>query len=426
MGMAWVDRLRDGTWDMLAGACWHGMDRRLRFLSSDRLGYRSVQFPLVVLFVPHVVLILGMFFSGPVMLAMWALGQALPDAPWFLAPFLTAFSIPFFLFIPVILGRRATVLDRQRREVREVRGLSLPLLPILPVLRRRHAWDGFREVLLRLEHRSSGKSSTEVYAVSLARADGDPVPVVDALRFLTGRRLAERVASFMGLTLRDETGAEHVVRRADALDQPLAEQGRPAGREPGVPRRWQVVKDDSRGWEADLPAPAFSHWRKLGLAALLAAAAMGLWQARPPDPGPAPIPVIAEAPRPDWRPPSLWPGRIQTALRFLLAGAGCVCGATALGLALAWLWHLGTWPRGYRVTVEGGALVVLRRGPLGRRRVRFDREELEELRLGERGGSHCLTAISDRKLLHFAQGLEESEARQLRRALVWQIRSRAG
>jgi len=424
--MAWKDRAREALWQAMAGASWSGMNRRLLLLSRDRLGYRSVMFPVLILFLPHVVMILGMFFSGPLALVMWAMGRELPDASWLLFPFLTAFSVPFLIFIPVILGRRATVLDRHRREVREVRGLALPLLPMLPVMRRRHAWDVFSEVLLRLEWRSSGKnSSTQVYSVSLARAGGDPVLVVDALRFLTGRRLAERVASFADLPLRDETGAEHVVRRADALDRPLTDQGPPAEPEPSLPRRWQVVKDDVCSWEAELPAPAFSHWRKLGQAALLAAAAVALWQSRPPDPGPPPAPTVAEAPRPDWRPPSPWPGRIQSAERLLMTGAGLVCGATALGLALVWLWRLGTWPRGYRVTVEGGGLEVLRLGPLGRRRVRFGREELEELRLSRRGGRDCLTAISDSKALHFAQGLEQSEARQLRQALVWQIRSRA-
>jgi hypothetical protein len=360
------------------------------------------------------------------MLALGARGRELPDDPWLLSPFLTVFSVPFLLFIPPILGRRATVLDRHRREVREVRGLALPLLPIVPVMRRRHAWGSFREVLLRLERRSSRrKGSTELYAVSLARAGGPPVLVADTRRFLGGRKLAERIASFVDLPLRDETGAEHVVRRPDALDLPLAEQDVAAELEPGVPRCWQVVRDDASGWQAQLPAPAFRHWRKLGLAALLTAAAIGAWQARPPDPGPPPRPAVSEVPSHDWQPPSLWPWRIQTAQRYLLAGASGVCGATALGLVLAWMWRLATWPRGYRVTVEAGALEVLRRGPMGRRRVRFGREELEELRLSSRGGSHGLTAISDRKVRHFAEGLEEHDARQLRRVLVWQIRSRA-
>jgi hypothetical protein len=341
--MTWRNRLKDATWDAMAGAGWPGMDRRLLLLSEDRLGYRSVQIPLVILFVPHCVMILGMFFSGPVMLAMWAAGHELPDTPWLLSPFLTAFSIPFLLFIPIILGRRATVLDRARREVREIRGLTLPMLPVLPVLRRRHAWDAFREVLLRLEHRSTCKNgSVEVYTVRLDGAAGGPVLVVEALRFLTARRLGEQVASFTGRPLRDETGTEHVVRRADALDRSVADLGPPEGQEPGVPRRWQVVKDDASGWEAQLPAQPFVHWRKLGRAALLAAAAAGLWQVRPPDPGPMPVPAVAEVPRPDWRPPSLWPWRIQASLRAFLAGAGVVCGATALVLALIFLWRLGT------------------------------------------------------------------------------------
>jgi hypothetical protein len=75
--------------------------------------------------------------------------------------------------------------------------------------------------------------------------------------------------------------------------------------------------------------------------------------------------------------------------------------------------------------VEGGALEVVRRGPVGRRRVRFARDELEELRLGVRSREHGLIAISDRKILYFAMGLEAAEARQLQKALVWQIRSRA-
>ena len=295
--MAWRARLGDALWGALAGLSWPGMDRRLLLLSKTRLGYRSVQVPLVVLFVPHVIMILGMFFSGPLTLVLWVLGRDLPQDSWLVVPFLTVFSLPFLLFIPPILGRRATVLDRRRSEVREVRGLALPLLPIVPVLRRRHALASFREVLLRLQRRSSGKSrSTEVYAVSLARAGGPPVLVAEARRFLGGRRLAERIALFVELPLRDESGWEHVLRRPDALDIPLADQEAAPEPEPDLPQQWQVVRDDAAAWEAKLPAPAFGHWRKVGQAALLAAAAFGLWQARPPDPGPPPRPAVTLRP----------------------------------------------------------------------------------------------------------------------------------
>jgi len=424
--MALRGRLRDALWDALAKASWPGMDRRLLLLSRDRLGFRSVQFPLLSLFVAHVVVILGMFLSGPLMLALWALGHPLPRDAWLLSMLLTAFSIPFLLIVPLILGRRATVLDRHRREVCELRGVALPLLPIVPVMRRRHAWASFREVVLRLERRPSGKDrSTEVYAVSLARGGGTAVLVADALRFLSGRRLAEQVASFAELPLRDETSAEHVVRRPEALDLPLADRELAADAEPRLPPSWQVVRDDAAGWEAQLPVPPFVHWRKLGQAALLATMALGMWQARPPDPGPPPRPAVAEVPSPDWRPPSLWPWRIQKAQRQLLAGAGGVCGVTALVLVLVWLRYLASWPRACRVLVAAAGLEVERRGPLGRRCRRFGRDELEELRLSSRRGSFGLTAISDRKVMHFAEGLQERDARQLRAALVWQLHARA-
>jgi len=422
--MAWRDRLSEGLWCAMAGMGWPGRDRRLLLLSRKRLGYRSVQVPFVVLFVPHVVMIVGMLLSGPLLLASWAMGRDLEAESWLLSLGVTAFSVPFLLLIPPILGRRATVLDRRRREVREVRGLALPLLPVVPVMRRRHPLESFSEVVLRLERRSVGKrSSTEVYAVSLDRSVGPPVLVADARRFLGGRRLAERVASFAQLPLRDQTGMEHVVRRPDALDLPLANQGAAPEPEPAVPRGWQVVKDDPSTWEVQLPAPAFAHWRTLGLSVLLAAATAGMWLARPADPGPPPKPTVSEVPSSDWRPPSLWPWRARVVQRTLLAGASAIGGATGLGMLAVWVWHLATWPRGYRVTVEAGGLEVVRRGPAGRRRVRFRRQELEELRVRSHRGACGLTAISDRKVVHFADGLEENDALQLRRALVWRIRS---
>jgi len=426
MGIA--QSVKKGLWEALAGAAWPGRDRRLWLFSHEKLGYRSTLFPLLALFFPHCVMALGLFLSGPICLI-----GVLVDPGEFPPPgemlvmilFMTPVGGLFTVFlVPLILGRRATVLDRRRQIASEIRGVALPLLPMLPLWRRSHPWAGFDRVTLRLEHRAAGKSSCEVYAIALSGPEKtEPVAVVEARRFLSARACAERVAAFVSLPLRDETGLAPVIRPVAALDQPLVEREVVPVRTPPAPAPCRAeIAEDADGLSARLPAAPFTHWRKLGLAllfAFLAGLAYRGWQTLPPDRVPT---LPSEVPSPDWEPPSPWPHRFRVAADHVLLTVGRLTALTAAGMLVVFAFHLLTWPRGYEMRADANGLRVRRRGPLFWRTYRMRTGELEELRLGGRGAVHHLTAISDRRTVDFAHGLPEEEARFLRTQLVEALR----
>ena len=422
--MALIKKLGSGFWEACGAASLPGMDRRLLFLWGDRIGYRTTLFPLLVPFIAHTAFALGILFAGPICLVRLCLGfKDVPPLAETLV--IAAFGIPFgglfaSFLVPLTLGRQATVLDRGRRRVREVRGLALPLVPMLPVWSHYHKWDKFDTVVLRLASKEMGKgSTTEVYSIRLVHGGQGDVKVVDALRYLTARAHAEAIAEFMDLPLRDTTGLRPVVRTADRLDLPLADQNNFEHKLPPVPDASRVeVTDDGRELNVLLPPARFTHWKVFWLGILFAFLTASAHVALPAFPSPQKPVGIAEKPSEDWSPPSPWPRRGQLVLWYLLAGARLLCGASAAISMLILFYHLARWPRGYEIRMDGTGLHSKRLGPVMSWRFRLPHKELEEIRLASCSNTYHLVAISDRRCLELAHGLTSGEAEYLRQVLI--------
>ena len=399
---------------------WHDSDsiqpfgwRRMWTFSRNRMGFVSRGFIVVYMVMPHLIMFMGTFLLGLTLLAGCPFGLTINEIPNALGLLLLPFGgFGCALLIPFILGRKAVMLDRKKGEVVQYGGVALILMPMLPLAWKRTPLASFQRVTL-----------DRYYSIRLCGAASGDILVVKVFNELRAREIAEKVALFAGLPLVDETSAQAVTREPGRLDEPLAEKARRTGEADATPAKPMQAKGAyaQEGPEAvfRIAAPPFAAgWAVKALLACMAMIALSCAFAPPYPPKPAWTPPV-EAPLQPVEEPSLWPWRLSVASYYLLTASLYLGAAGVLIALLAFLileeqrpygYEVRADPQGLRVHVRWLGLSWTHALPSG---------ELEELRVEKDPRFETrLAAISDRKIVRFAHGLTEGEARYLRAFLV--------
>ncbi|MEK6244684.1 MAG: tetratricopeptide repeat protein [Pseudomonadota bacterium] len=150
---------------------------------------------------------------------------------------LTPDNVAIWVGVPVLLGaifvcvRFGVIVDRLRLTVTTWWGL------LVPFHKTEHPFSQAHFVTLSREERSAGRSSYEVFPVRLEGADTDAITIHEPRDHDKARHLAEDLAKFVHLGIRDRSSGEEVevVREAGALDQSLQQRLRRAGRSTRLP-----------------------------------------------------------------------------------------------------------------------------------------------------------------------------------------------
>lgn len=127
-----------------------------------------------------------------------------------------------FLGAVLVCVRVGVVIDRQQRSITTWWGLLVPLH------KTEHPFSQTHVVTISREERLAPKRSYEVFPVRLEGAGTDAVTIHEPLDHDKARRLAEDVARFVHLGIRDRSSGKEVAREADALDLSLQQRLRRA------------------------------------------------------------------------------------------------------------------------------------------------------------------------------------------------------
>lgn len=432
--MTFLRRFGEKLWPLFDTG-WPGMDRRQWWWRRSLIGYRSSKMPILLLFLPHVVMIVLFTCGLPILVIAWLLGHPIEPDAWIVACIVLPFSLPFWIFVVIILGHRATVIDTRAGTVSEWRGIALPLLPIIPLMRRKHRLERFTAVQMSREMSGGGKGrgSQAVYMLKLTAGQASDIVVVETRRLLTMRRIAENVARRCGLPLRDKTTDETTVRPADGLDLPLVET-EPSSPVPAPPElsptsTLRLPVRGSQPWAATQTRPPFRGWRSLILTLLCGTLAYVASIAQPQlEAAGKEQPPPLERPSAQWQPPSPWRGRLARIGAQGLVVVEYAAGLAAIAALLSLSGQVLLRPHGWRITVDARGLCVDRFGPCGAlwpRRRRQSLRQLEELRVEKRGDHWRLLAFSDRRIVPIGSTLTYAEAVALRQEMVLALRAAA-
>ena len=142
-----------------------------------------------------------------------------------------------FAGVPVFLGaifmcvRSGVILDRQRCLLTTWWGLLVPI-----TYRTEHSFAQAHYVSLSYEVRRGAKNSKhEVYPVRLEGPGTDAITIHEPGDHDKARYLAEEIAKFLHLGMRDRSSGEEVAREAGALDLSLRERMKRAGQSVPLP-----------------------------------------------------------------------------------------------------------------------------------------------------------------------------------------------
>ena len=139
------------------------------------------------------------------------------------------------LVLLVLLGailvcvRVGVVVDRQQRTITTWWGL------LVPFHKTEHPFSQAHFVTISREERLAPRRRYEVFPVRLEGAGTDAVTIHEPLDHDKARRLAEDVAKFVHLGMRDRSSGQEVAREAGALDQSLQQRLRRAGKSRPLP-----------------------------------------------------------------------------------------------------------------------------------------------------------------------------------------------
>jgi len=149
-----------------------------------------------------------------------------------------AFDLIFFsggfVFIGAVFTcvRAGVIVDRQRRSITTWWGLLVPLYRS----RTEYSVSQTDFVTLSREERKAGKGEIYVvFPVTLGGGGSDAITIHEPHGQDRARQLAEDLAKFLGLGIRDRSAAEEVVREAGTLDESLRERLRRLGRSVPLP-----------------------------------------------------------------------------------------------------------------------------------------------------------------------------------------------
>lgn len=136
-----------------------------------------------------------------------------------------------FLLLGAILAcvRIGVVIDRHQRIITTWWGL------LVPFHKTEHPFSQAHYVTLSREERQAGDQTYEVFPVRLEGADTDTITIHEPHDHDKARHLAEDVAKFVHLGVRDRSSGQEVAREAGALDQSLQQRLGRAGRSTPLP-----------------------------------------------------------------------------------------------------------------------------------------------------------------------------------------------
>ena len=144
-------------------------------------------------------------------------------------------NLAIFGGVLVLLGaifacvRVGVVIDRQQRTITTWWGL------LVPFHKTEHPFSQAHFVTISREERLAPKRSYEVFPVRLEGASTDAVTIHEPLDHDKARRLAEDVAKFVHVGIRDRSSGKEVAREAGALDRSLRQRLRRAARSRPLP-----------------------------------------------------------------------------------------------------------------------------------------------------------------------------------------------
>jgi hypothetical protein len=137
-----------------------------------------------------------------------------------------------FLGAGFICFRVGVMLDRQRRTATTWWGL------LVPFHKTEHPYSRTGHVTVSREERRPSKGPNyEVFPVSLEGAGADAITIHEPRDHDKARQLAEEIAKFIQLGIRDRSSGNEIIREAGALDQSLRDRVRLAGRSVPLPAR---------------------------------------------------------------------------------------------------------------------------------------------------------------------------------------------
>jgi hypothetical protein len=163
------------------------------------------------------------FFSGLVLLAfglafLIAFVGASTPAAW-ATPRNIALLVGAFLLAGALLAcvRVGVAIDRQQRTITTWWG------PLVPVHKTEHLFSQAHFLTVSREERDFGDQTYDVFPVRLEGPGSDAITIHEPRDYDKARHLAEELAKFAGLAMRDRSSGSELAREAGTLDQSLQE-----------------------------------------------------------------------------------------------------------------------------------------------------------------------------------------------------------
>ena len=325
-----------------------------------------------------------------------------PASPFFYLPFGGVFAT---VGACLVFGRAGTTLDADRRVLSTWWGLMFPFK------KTDYDWDDFDWVRVTKKVVRSDKSTRITYPVELTGPKAEDVTVETLSGALEGRRVAEQVAKFMNLGLRDQSRGSEVVREAGTLDETVRERilrlGLDLKLEAPPSDAKSTLDTSSSGASFDIPAPGFGPLHIIGGVVMLF---VGLFMAAFFG-GPA-LGMFAEG----------GGARVMGGI-WLLIGVGSFASfffkfAKAASLVLA----------SHKVSIDKDHLTLVSTHKFGSSKTVIPLDQLEELEVlgsqrsgGGMGFGRRLQAVSDDADFSFGQGLNQEELVWIKNTLEYMI-----
>ena len=289
------------------------------------------------------------------------------------------------------LGRAGTVFDKTS-------GIATKWWGILwfPLWSKTFQLTDVRCVAVSHERRKNKNSSYSVYPVRLRGNSGDVLHLTEPRDDLEARRLAEEIAQFLNLPVRDSSLGETVTRSPEELQESLRDKLLRTNQEvsitaPPASAKSTVSAEGNRVIFNIPPQP-----QAVGCQAGCTLVMLAIFGT-----------IVASI---------LGPAKVSTGLVVgVVAAIAVVAIAVQIVVAMNTRWEVSADRDGLRVTTIG---------PVRRHVEEMSAAELEELRVAGRNGDPSsnlragLLAISDRKKLRFAEGLSRDELGWMRTLIM--------
>ena len=319
----------------------------------------------------------------------------------------TTGNVAILVGVTVLLGaifmcvRFGVILDRRRRTVTTWWGLLVPLH------KTEHPFSRSHHVTVSLEERGADPSY-EVFPERLEGAGTGAITLQELRDYDKARRLAEEVAKFLDLGIRDRSSGEEVERDAGTLDQSIRQRAKRLGLTSRMPQQppgaRSSVSFGGNGSTATIDIPPLAHWIWFVLLGLLPAG-LGAF-------------LIAFDPKLNKDLPDM--GRLLFIFLVLL----CLILPICLFIA----------PRHQRLVVSPDGLILTRRGIFGTNTTRLQADEIEEVEiapymkspLGGYAEGRVLVIRSDRGSVELGAARSEKELQWLRDVLVHVLTAASG